>query len=327
MKSTLRRLARTAVLVSLLLGASHTIAQTPPGHITLVVPFPAGGPTDVIARGLAEGMQASLGQIVIVENIAGAGGTVGMVHVMRARPNGQVIGIYHVGMAVVSALYRAPPFDPLENFEPVGLVNEVPMLIVARPDFPAASFADAVAYLRANREKISYAHAGLGSASHLCGLMLQSALQVSLTTVPYKAIGTAMVDLMAGRVDITCDQTVSAGPHVTSGKVKAYGVTTAHGVERFSMLRPLATQGVADFDVSNWHALYVPKGTPQPTVERLSSALRAALADKAYSAKMADLGVINVSAQQASPEALRWKLRREIDRWTPLIRQAGAYID
>lgn len=268
-----------------------------------------------------------MGQVVVVENMAGAGGTVGMLHVMRARPNGQVVGIYHVGMAVVPALYRAPPFDPLENFEPVGLVNEVPMLVVARPDFPAATFADAVAYLRANREKINYAHAGLGSASHLCGLMLQSALQVSFTTVPYKAIGTAMVDLMAGRVDMTCDQSVSAGPHVSSGKVKAYGVTTARSVERLSMLRPLATQGVVDFDVSNWHALYVPKGTPQPTVERLSNALRDALADKAYSAKMADLGVHNVSAEQATPEALRLKLRREIARWTPLIRQAGAYID
>ena len=322
-----RRVACIAAGTALLRAAAPAWAQAAAGHITLVVPFPAGGPTDLIARGLAEGMRAHLGQVVVVENVAGAGGTLGMLRVMHARPDGQVMGIYHVGMAVVPALYRTPPFDPIAHFEPVGLVNEVPMLVVARPDFPATSFADAVAHLRTQRDKINYAHAGLGSASHLCGLMLQTALQVTLTTVPYKAIGAALVDLMAGRVDISCDQTISAGPHVSAGKLKAYGITTGRSVGGFPALRPLADQGFPEFAVGNWHGLYVPKGTPQPVVQRLARALRAAVVDDAYAAKMAEMGVVNVPAEQANPEALRAKLRREIEHWTPLIRQSGVYLD
>lgn len=328
MKPNVRRLAILFALASLAIGVPRAVAQpssaTP---ITLVVPAAAGAPTDTVARGLAASLRAYLGQPVVVENVAGADGTLGMAQVLRARPDGRVIGLHHLGMAIAPSLYRKPPFDPVADFEPVGLVNEVPMLLLARPDFPAGTFDEAVAHLRANGEQVHYAHAGLGSASHLCGLVLQSALGVSLATVPYKANATAMGDLLAGRVDMMCDQAVSAGGQVAADKLKAYGIASDARLAKFPALAPLAAQGLAGFDVSNWHGLYAPKGTPQPVIDRLSAALRFALGDRNYAAKMAELGVVNHAPDQGTPEALRARLQQEIERWTPLIRSAGDYVD
>ena len=244
------------------------------------MPFSAGGPTDTVTRMIAEPMAKELGGKIVVQNVEGAGGTVGAGEVARAEPDGYTVLMHHIGMSTAPALYKDLGYKPLEDFEMVGLVTEVPMTVVARKDFAPATFQDLVTYVKANAGKVTLANAGIGAASHLCGLLFQSAAGVKLQEVPYQGTGPALTDLVGGQVDFMCDQTTNTSGQITAGKVKAYAVTTPERVKSLPDLPTTAEAGMPQLQVSVWHGLYVPAGTPQEVVQKLSDALKVALADQ-----------------------------------------------
>ncbi len=295
--------------------------------ITTVVPFAAGGPTDTVARLIAQPMSKTLKQQVIVENVGGAGGTIGANRVAKANADGYTLLLHHIGHSTAPALYRKLPYDPINDFEPIGLINEVPMTLVAKKDFPAKDLKELIAYVKTNKEKINLANAGLGAASHLCGMLFMSAIQTELTTVPYNGTAPAMNDLLGGQVDLMCDQTTNTTSQIRAGKIKVYGVTTAKRVASLPNVPTVNEAGLKGFEVSVWHALYAPKGTPKPIVDMLSKALQEALKDSNVKQRFGDLGTEPVAANRATPDALRKHLKAEIDKWTPIIKKAGVYAD
>ncbi|MBU6270737.1 MAG: tripartite tricarboxylate transporter substrate binding protein BugD [Betaproteobacteria bacterium] len=322
-------LVRGLLATALSLAAAWAGAQTyPTKPIAITVPFAAGGPTDVVARTLAEAMTRSLpGANVIVENVAGAGGTIGVTKVAKATPDGYSLLVHHIGMATAPALYRKLAFDPLKDFEYIGLINDVPMTLLVKTGFPAASVKELVPYLKANAAKVSFANAGLGSASHLCGLMFMSTIETDLTTVPYKGTAPAMTDLIGGQVDMLCDQTTNTTQQIKAGKVKALAVTSPRRLDTLKELPTMSESGLPGFSVSVWHALYAPKGTPKPVIDKLVAALQGAIKDPAVIKRHADLGAELVSVDRATPEALGKHLAAEVARWGPIIRKAGVYAD
>ena len=302
--------------------------QAYPNHaVTLVVPFAAGGPTDVVARTLAASMGRTLGQSVIVENKLGAGGTIAANYVAKATPDGYTIFIHHNGMATATALYRKLPYNPLTDFEYIGQVADVPMTLLARKDFPPDNLRDYIAYVRANKERINLANAGLGAVSHLCGMLLQQAMGVELTTVPFQGTGPALTALLGGQVDTLCDQTTQTIPHIKAQKVKFYGVTTKARIQALPDAPTLDEQGLKDFEVVVWHGVYAPKGTPREALDRVNQALKAALRDPMVSGKLAELGAQIVPEDKQTPTGLRDWLKSEIDKWGPVIRSAGTFAD
>ena len=318
---------RIAVCV-VILGASHSYAQQYPTKvITMVVPFAAGGPTDTVARLLAQPMSGVLKQQVIVENTVGAGGTVAANRVAHAAPDGYTVFIHHIGHSTAPALYRKLPYDAINDFEPIGLVNEVPMTLVAKKDFPPKDLKEMISYIKANKEKINLANAGLGAASHLCGMLFMTAIQTDLTTIPYNGTGPAMNDLLGGQVDIMCDQTTNTTSQIKAEKIKVYGVTTRKRVASLPNVPTMDEAGLKGFEVSVWHALYAPKGTPKAVIDALTKALQAALKDDNVKLRHAELGAEVVAENRANPEALRAHLKAEIDKWTPIIKKAGVYAD
>ena len=272
-------------------------------------------------------MGKHLGQTVIVENVPGAGGTIAPTKLKNATPDGHTLLIAHIGMSTAPALYRTLPFKPLEDFEHIGQVVDVPMTFVAKKDLPPNDFKALVAYVKANKDKVTLANAGLGAASHLCGLLFMSAIETDLTTVPYKGTAPAMNDLLGGQVDLMCDQTTNTTSYIKSGKVKAYAVTSKQRVESLKELPPASEAGLPGFEVSVWHGVYAPKGTPKPVIDRLTAALQAGIAEPDFVKRMADLGSNVVSKDKATPEGLRSHLKAEIDKWTPIIKKAGVYAD
>ncbi len=303
-------------------------AQTfPDRNITVVVPFAAGGPTDTVTRLVAEAMSKDLGQQVIVENVGGAGGTLGAGRVADADPDGYTLLLHHIGMATSATLYRKLSYDTLNAFDYIGLVTEVPMTLVARKDLEPTDLKSLVEYAKTNKDTVTVANAGIGAASHLCGMMFMSAIDTSLVTVPYKGTGPAMTDLLGGQVDIMCDQTTNTTSQIKSGKIKAYGVTSKTPVPSLPNLPVLANAGLPNFEVGVWHGLYAPKGTPKATVDTLSNALRAALRDPNVAKRFNDLGTEPSPTSQATPEALRTHLKQQIDLWGPIIKKAGAFAD
>ena len=302
--------------------------QAYPNHaVTLVVPFAAGGPTDVVARTLAASMGKTLGQSVIVENKLGAGGTIAANYVAKAAPDGYTIFIHHNGMATATALYRKLPYNPLTDFEYIGQVADVPMTLLARKDFPADNLKEYMAYVRANKERINLANAGLGAVSHLCGMLLQQAMGVELTTVPFSGTGPALTALLGGQVDTLCDQTTQTIPHIKAQKVKFYGVTTRSRIAALPDAPTLDEQGLKDFEVVVWHGIYAPKNTPREALERINAALRAALKDPAVATRLTELGAQIVPEEKQTPAGLRDWLKAEIDKWGPVIRAAGTFAD
>ena len=311
-----------------LIVASPLKAQDYPTKvITMVVPFAAGGPTDTVARLITAPMSKTLKQQVIVENVGGAGGTIAANRVAKASPDGYTILIHHIGMATAPALYRKLPFNPITDFEPIGLINEVPMTMVAKKDFPAKDLKELVAYVKANKDKVNYANAGLGAASHLCGMLFMTAIQTEVTTVPYSGTGPAMNDLLGGQVDFMCDQTTNTTSQIKAEKIKVYGVTTKKRVASLPNVPTMDEAGLKGFEVSVWHALYAPKGTPKPVIDKLTMALQDALKDDNVKQRFAELGTEPVDQKRATPEALRAHLKAEIDRWGPIIKKAGVYAD
>ena len=302
--------------------------QAYPNHaVTLVVPFAAGGPTDVVARTLGASMGQFLGQTVVIENKLGAGGTIAANYVAKAHADGYTIFIHHNGMATATALYRRLPYNPLTDFEYIGQVADVPMTLLARKDFPADNLKEYIAYVRANKERINLANAGLGAVSHLCGMLLQQAIGVELTTVPFSGTGPALAALLGGQVDTLCDQTTQTIPHIKAQKVKFYGVTTRNRIAALPDAPTLDEQGLKDFEVVVWHGVYAPKGTPREALERINAALRAALKDPAVAGRLTELGAQIVPEEKQTPAALRDWLKSEIDKWGPVIRAAGTFAD
>ncbi|MDH2326910.1 tripartite tricarboxylate transporter substrate-binding protein [Cereibacter sp. SYSU M97828] len=316
------------VSVGALLAANAALAQGyPERQITMVVPFAAGGPTDTVARLVAEKMGTELGTQIIIENLGGAGGTLGAAQVAEAEADGYTVLLHHIGMATSETLYRNLAYDTLNAFEYVGLVTEVPMTVLARKDFEPADMASFVEYVKANGDSLTLANAGIGAASHLCGMLLMQALEVPLVTVPYKGTGPAMTDLLGGQVDIMCDQTTNTTKQIQGGTVKAYAVTTPERLELFPDLPTVAEAGIPEAEVSIWHGIYTPKGTPAEVNEALSASLQKALADPAIVQAFADLGTTPSPAEDATPAALKEKLETEIARWKPVIEAAGVYAD
>jgi len=322
----LKMLCAVACLAAFGSGLAQAQAY-PTKTITMIVPFAAGGPTDTVARLIAQSMGNTLKQQIIIENVGGAGGTIGAARAAKAAPDGYTIFLHHIGQSTAPALYRKLPYNAIDSFEPVGLITDVPMTVVARGNFPAKDMKELITYVKANKDKVTYAHAGLGSASHLCGMLLQTAMGVELTTVPYKGTGPAMNDLLGGQVDFMCDQTTNTTSQIKSGKIKAYGVTTKTPVPSLPNLPTLASGALPGFEVGVWHGLYAPKGTPKPVVDALASALRASLRDPNVVKRFNDLGTEPVPTNQATPEALRTHLKQQIDLWGPIIKKAGAFAD
>jgi tripartite-type tricarboxylate transporter receptor subunit TctC len=319
--------ARTLAIMAAMWATGASAQNYPTKPINLYIPFAAGGPTDTLGRNLAQLMSKSLKQQVIVENVVGAGGTIAVARAAKAAPDGYTVLLHHIGMSTAPALYRKLSFDPLKDFEYVGEVADVPMTLIARGNFPAKDFQEFLANIKANKDKITYANAGLGAASHLCGLLFMTAIQTSFTTVPYKGTGPAMNDLLGGQVDFMCDQTTNTTGQILGGKVKAYGVTTKTRVPSLPNLPTLDEQGLKGFEVVVWHGLYLPKGTPKAVVDKQVSALQDAVKDPDFKTNLAKLGAEPVSPARATPEGLRKLLESEIQKWDPIIKKAGQYAD
>ena len=326
-RKTLRSSLAAMVAATALCAGSALAQNYPTRPIALIVPFSAGGPTDVVARLLSVPMSKALGQSVVVENRTGAGGTIAGTLAARATPDGYTFLIHHNGMGTAPALYRKLPYNPLTDFEYVSQVIDVPMTLVARKDMPAKNFAELRDYLKANADKINLAHAGLGAVSHLCGMLLRQALGLEFTTVPYPGTGPAMTALMGGHVDLLCDQTTSTTPFIQAGNVKLYGVTTTERVKTLPDVPTLAEQGLPGFQMVVWHGIYAPKKTPKEAIDKFGAALRVALKDPGVLEKLTQLGAIVPPDDKLTPEGLQTWLKQETDRYAPVIKAAGQFAD
>ncbi len=327
----MKRLLSLFALVGLSVGLSaQSLAAYPDKPVTIVVPFAAGGPTDKVARDLAEVLRKSLNnQSIVIENVGGAGGTLGAAKVAKASPDGYTLLLHHIGMATAPGLYRKLPYNVLNDFEFLGMVNDVPMTLVGRTSLPANNFAELRRWIDANKGKINLANAGLGAASHLCGLLFQQSVAVDMTTVPYKGTGPAMIDLVGGQVDLMCDQTTNTTAQIEGGKVKAFAVTTLKPLSTpaLAKLPTLDSQGLKGFNVSIWHGMYAPKGTPKAILDQINVALRAALRDPEFIKRQEALGAVVVSDERLNSADHRRFVEAEINKWGPAIKAAGSYAD
>ena len=319
------------VITALMMLASATaaLADYPDKPVTVVVPFAAGGPTDKVARDLGDVLRKQLNQTVVIENVGGAGGTLGAAKVAKASPDGYTVLLHHIGMATSPALYRKLPYDTLGDFEYIGMINEVPMTLIGRSSLPASNFAELRKWIDANKGKINLANAGLGAASHLCGLLFQQSLAVDMQTVPYKGTAPAMTDLLGGQVDLMCDQTTNTSQQIEGGKVKAFAVTSAKRLSTpaLAKLPTLDESGLKGFNVSIWHGMYAPKGTPKAVVDRLNGALRAALKDPEFIKREEALGAVVITDARLGGAEHKKFVEAEINKWGPVIKSAGQYAD
>lgn len=323
----LAQLFRVLLALTLAAAAGLSAQDYPTKNIVLMIPFTAGGPTDTLGRNLAVALTATLKQQVIVENVAGAGGTIAYTKAAKSRPDGYTVLLAHIGMSTAPAMYRQLPVNPLTDFEYIGQVADVPMTVIASKKVPADNLKDFIAYVKANKAKITYGNAGLGAASHLCGLLFLSAIETDVQTVSYKGTAPAMTDLMGGHIDFMCDQTTNTTAQIKAGTVKAYGVTSRTRVPSLKELPTLSEAGLKNFEVVVWHGLYIPKGTPKPVTDKLVSALQTAVKDPTFKARLAELGAEPVPVEKANPAALQTHLKAEIEKWGPIIKKAGAYAD
>lgn len=309
--------------------ATPAQAEYPDKPITLVVPFSPGGPTDKVAHDLAEAMRRTLRQPLVIENIGGAGGTLGATKVAKAAPDGYTVLMHHIGMATSPALYRNMQYRTLEDFEYLGLLIDVPMTLIGRPSLPATNWAELSRWIQANQGRINLANAGLGSASHLCGLLLQSTLKVDMTTVPYKGTGPAMTDLIGGQVDLLCDQTTNTIKQIEAGKVRGFAVSTGRRLSTAALARlpTLQEVGLKGFDVSIWYGLYAPRGTPRPVLDKLNAALKSAQGDADFRQRQQASGAALVTDARSGPVEHRRFVEAEILRWSTIIKAAGQYAD
>jgi len=306
-----------------IVATSAQAQEFPSKNVTLMMPYAAGGPGDTLTRIVGQGMSKVLSRPFLVENVAGAAGTLGTAKVAASAPDGYSLLVMHFGHAANTALYRNLRYDPIKDFEPIGMIAESPMAFVARKDFPADNFNDFVAYVKTNREKVVHGHAGVGSASHLCGLLFLNAIEVPVTVVPYKGTGPALNDLIGGQFDFMCDQTLNVFQPVQGRLIKAYAATTKKRLAVLPDLPTAAESGLPDFEITVWFGMWAPKGTPKPVIDTLSAALQKALKDPEVNNRLAAAGAETIPSERAQPEALRAHLKSEIDRWMPIIKAAG----
>ncbi|MGE4242400.1 tripartite tricarboxylate transporter substrate-binding protein [Ramlibacter sp.] len=329
----MHKFLKSLVPVALLAVAAAAGAQGFPVKdkvITLVVPFAAGGPTDRVARDLAEAMRKPMGGgTIVVDNAAGAGGSIGANKVAKAPADGYTLLVHHIGMATMPTLVRNIPFKVESDFEYVGLVNDVPMTLISRPSLAANNYKELVSWIGANKGKVNLANAGVGSASHLCGMLFQSAPKEDMTTVPYKGTGPAMTDLIAGQVDIMCDQTTNTTAQIEGKKVKAFAVSSPKRLTTPALkdLPTLDEAGLKGFNVSIFHGLYAPKGTPPAVIAKLNDALKVALKDPEFIKKQEGLGAVVVNDKRMEPAEHKRFVAAEIAKWSPVIKAAGVYVD
>jgi tripartite-type tricarboxylate transporter receptor subunit TctC len=324
----LARIFRALPAAALALAATAACAQDyPTRNIVLVVPFAAGGPTDTLGRNLAVSMTNTLKQQVIVENVAGAGGTIGYAKVAKSKPDGYTVLLAHIGMSTAPAMYRQFPVNPLADYEYIGQVADVPMTLIAAKKVPPNNLKDFITYAKANKDKITYGNAGLGAASHLCGLLFLSAIEADVQTVSYKGTAPAMTDLIGGHIDFMCDQTTNTTSQIKAGTVKVYGVTSRARVPSLKDVPTMSEAGLKGFEVVVWHGLYVSKNTPKPVLDKLVGALQTAVKDPTFKGRLEELGAEPVSADKATPASLQTHLKAEIAKWGPIIKKAGAYAD
>ena len=322
------KLKSTLISLAVLLFAGVASAQTyPTKAITMVVPFAAGGPTDTVARSIAQVMSKSLGQPILVENVGGAGGNLGNEKVARAAPDGYSLLLMHIGISTSATLYRNLRYNAVNDLEPIGLVTTVPMTMIANKDFPPNNMKDLIVYLKANKEKVSYANAGIGAASHLCGMLFMHAIETDVLTVPYKGTAPAMTDLLGGQVNFMCDQTTNTSANIKAGKVKVYAVTSKARVASLPDVPTMEEAGLKGFEVGVWHGMWAPKGTPKPIIDKLNAALNEALNDADIKKRFGDLGTSPEPVERRKPEVLKAFLPAEIAKWGPIIKKAGIYAD
>ena len=322
MRNGFHRLAiATALLVA---GAIQAAAQSYPSKpINLLVPAAAGGPTDTVARLIAESMTKTLGQTVVVENIGGAGGTIGMARVAKSAPDGYSLAIWHIAQATAPALYDNLRYDVMEDFDHIGRITDVPMTLVSKTALPTNTVGEIIAWMKDQKGKATYGHAGTGSASHLCALLLMNQLGVQMTGVPFRGTGPAMNDLIGGQFDVMCDQTTGTTNQIKNGKIKGYAVTTLTKVSSLPDLPTLNDSGMKGFEVSAWHAMWAPKGLPKEATDKLVAALQGALKDPKVVERFASLGTEPVGPALATPAALKSQLASELTKWRTVIKSAG----
>jgi tripartite-type tricarboxylate transporter receptor subunit TctC len=323
----IKSIARGLIVLAVAAASSSLAQDYPSRNISLVIPFAAGGPTDTLGRNLAQVLTTALKQQVVVENVVGAGGTISYGRVAKSKPDGYTVLLAHIGMSTAPALYRKLPVNPLTDYEYIGQVADVPMTLIAKTDLPPDSLKDLIPYIKANKAKLNLGNAGLGAASHLCGLLFTSTIQTELTTVPYNGTAPALAALMGGQIDLMCDQTTNTTPPIKAGRVKVYGVTSKTRVPSLQFVPTLNEAGLKNFEVVVWHGLYVAKGTPKPVLDKLVAALQVAVKDPGLKARLADLGAEPVPVAKANPEALQKHLKAEIEKWGPIIKKAGIYAD
>jgi tripartite-type tricarboxylate transporter receptor subunit TctC len=322
--------AAWAALITILAVAGAARADDYPSRpITIIVPFAAGGPTDKVARDLAEALRKPLGTTIIVDNAAGAGGAIGANKVARAQPDGYTLLLHHIGMATMPTLVPNIPFKVESDFEYLGMVNDVPMTIIGKPGLPANNYKELVAWLQQNKGRINLGNAGIGSASHLCGLLFQHAMGVEMTQVPYKGTGPAMTDLMGGQIDLMCDQTTNTTGAIEAKKVKVFAVTTPKrlAVPALKDVPTMQELGVKEFQVTIFHGLYAPKGTPAPVLKKINDALKTALKDPDFVKREESLGAVVVNDKRVEPAEHKKFVHGEIAKWTPLIKAAGVHVE
>lgn len=326
MMTNRRQIMLVAACVALLPNwSSAAIAQAayPSKQITLVVPAAAGGPTDTVARLVAESMGRTLGQTIIVENIGGAGGTLGMARVAKAPADGYTLAVWHIAQATAPALYNNLKYDVVADFDTIGRITDVPMTLVSKTGLQAKSVSELIAWIKEQKDKATYGHAGVGSASHLCALMLMKELGVQMQGVAYRGTGPAMNDLLGGQFDVMCDQTTNTTNQIKDGKIKGFAVTTKTKVSSVPDLPTLDQSGLKGFEVSAWHALWAPKGLPADVTDKLVKALQMALKDAKVIERFASLGTEPVQPDQATPAALKAHLVAELPKWASVIQAAG----
>ncbi|KAF1044334.1 tripartite tricarboxylate transporter substrate-binding protein [Xylophilus sp.] len=326
----MKKLLALAIAAATAFGAQAADFPAKDRPITLIVPFAAGGPTDRVARDLAEALRKPLGGAsVVIHNAAGAGSTIGIAKAARAQPDGYTLLLTHIGIATAPALYRKLPFNVEKDFEYLGIINDVPMTLIAKPSLPVNNYKELSAWIAQNKGKINLGNAGLGSASHLCGLLYQSALKQEFTTVPYKGTAPAITDLIGGQIDLLCDQTTNTSPQIEGKKVKAFAVTTRQRLATplYKDLPTLDEAGLKGFEVTIWHGLYAPKGTPPAVLKTLNDALKVALKDPEFIKKEEGLGAVVAHDKRVEPAEHKKFVQSEIAKWGPIIKAAGVYAD
>jgi tripartite-type tricarboxylate transporter receptor subunit TctC len=319
-----RKLGASFAVLALILAACQLGGgEYPDQEITIVVPFAAGGPTDTVTRLIAEPMAAELGVEIVVQNVEGAGGTVAADQVANAEPDGYTVLMHHIGMSTAPTLYPDLSYDPLTDFQTIGLVTEVPMTFIGSPNFEPNTMEELITYVEENIDTVNYANAGIGAASQLCGLLFETATGLDINEVPYDGTAPAMDDLLGDQVDFMCDQTTNTSEPILAGDVKAYAVTTPERVESLPDVPTTEEVGLTDLQVSVWHGLYVPADTPQEVVDALNAALLVALADENVITTLGELGTAPVPADRATPAAHTELLQSQIELWRPIIEEAG----